>query len=523
MATPGTEALPRAEDHDGERSLAVVDMGSNSFRLVVYRYIPGTWFRMVDEIREAVRLSEGVHDGVLRPKALARAARAVRLYSAYCDTAGIDAIDAVATSAVRDARNQDEALAVLRADGLPARVLPADEEAWYGFLGAVNASTLGTGWFLDIGGGSLQVGRVRDRHLERSVSRALGAVRLTERHLTGDQRSRKEMRALRAHVARELGTEPWIGGGGRVVGVGGAVRTLAVMHQRRVRHPLLDPQGYVMGRDDLADLIDDLMALPAPQRSRLPGLKPDRADIILAAALAIDEALAVIGADALEVCAHGLREGVMYEHYAAGGDPVLPDVRRTSVINAAVRFGYERDHAAHVAHLALALFDATAALGLHAGDPAEREIVWAAGILHDVGVLVDYSAHHRHAEYLVLNTGLPGFDHRELALVATLVRGHRKGVPPLDAYAALLRPGDGGLVARGVAVLRVAEQLDRARAGQVYGLRCRPEAGELVIEVDAHGDPTLALWSAEREREFVEQAFGRSPRLVASGVSPRPT
>ncbi|HWH15435.1 MAG TPA: hypothetical protein VNT51_11875, partial [Miltoncostaeaceae bacterium] len=196
----------------GVRTLAVIDMGSNSFRLVVFAFAPGRWFRMTDEIREPVRLSEGVREGVLQPAALARAGRAARLYAAYCAGAGVDVIDAVATSAVRDARNQAEALEVLGAGGLPVRVLSEAEEARYGFLGAVNATTLRDGWFLDIGGGSMQVGRVRDRHLEHSMSRPLGAVRLTEAHLTGDQRSRREARALRRRVEAELAAMPWMGG-----------------------------------------------------------------------------------------------------------------------------------------------------------------------------------------------------------------------------------------------------------------------------------------------------------------------
>jgi len=505
--------LGPAERARGGRTVAVIDMGSNSFRLVVYAFVPGRWFRLVDEIRESVRLSEGVRDGVLQPAALARAGRAARLYAAYCTGAGVDVVDAVATSAARDARNQPEALEVLRAGGLPVRVLSEDEEARYGFLGAVNATTLSDGWFLDIGGGSMQVGRVRDRRLERSVSRPLGAVRLTEAHLTGEQRSRREARHLRRRVAAELAAMPWMGGGGRLVGVGGAIRTLAVMHQRATRHPFYDPQGHVLDRAALAGLVDDLLAVPAAQRARLPGLKPDRADIILAAALAVQEAMEQVGAETLEVCAHGLREGVMYEHYAGDGDPLLPDVRRASVYNAAERFAYEPAHAEHVAALALRLFDAWADLGLHGGDPAERELLWAAGILHDVGVLVDYSSHHRHGEYLVLNTGLPGFDHRELALVAILVRGHRKSAPSTEAYAPVLRAGDDAVVARGTAALRLAEQLDRARAGQVRDLHCRVEGGVLTIEVHAD-EPTLALLSAERERVYAERALGMPVRLV---------
>ena len=227
----------------------------------------------------------GSPTGGIAPVALARAERAAHLYAAYCDAAGIHTVDVVATSAVREAANQREVLDVLSIGRLAVRVLSAEQEAWYGYLGVVNGSTLADGWFVDLGGGSMQIGRVDARRLTRSMSAPLGAVRLTEAFLTGDQRDAKQIAALRAHVRTVLESYDWIGGNGRIVGIGGALRTLAVMQQRAERGPLIDPHGHRMSRQALAATIDALIELPAGQRSRLPGLRADRADIILAAAL----------------------------------------------------------------------------------------------------------------------------------------------------------------------------------------------------------------------------------------------
>ncbi len=149
-----------------ERRLAVIDMGSNTFRLVVFRYRPAGPFQLVDEIRDAVRLSGGAGPEGLHPEALERAAHTTRLYAAFCAASEVDTVAAVATSAVRDAANRDEALAALSAEGaLEVRVLSAEEEAWYGYLGAVNSTTLGDGHVLDLGGGSVQVSQVLGRSL----------------------------------------------------------------------------------------------------------------------------------------------------------------------------------------------------------------------------------------------------------------------------------------------------------------------------------------------------------------------
>ncbi len=507
-------------DASTERTRAVIDMGSNSFRLVIYHHSPEGWFRLVDEIREPVRLSEGVRDGNIGASAIARAAHAAQLYGAYCDAAGINTVDVVATSAVRDAKNQAEVLAALNSGRLKVRVLSTEDEAWYGYLGVVNGSTLTDGWFMDLGGGSAQIGQVSDRRLRRQMSAPLGAVRLTEAFLTGDQQNQKQIAALRAHVRATLDADRWIGGGGRLVGIGGALRTLAVIQQRANRSPIIDPNGHHMTRDALGATIEMLVDLPVRHRARIGGLRQDRADIILAAALTIDEILTAIGTDVLEVCGQGLREGVFLEHFLTPADPpLLKDVRRSSVLNAAEGFGYERAHAHQIAHVALMGFDATAALGLHSADNEERELLWAASILHDVGVLVDYSAHHRHSEYLVVNAGLPGFSHREIALISSMVRGHRKGIPSLERYEELLLAGDDMRFARGVALLRLAEQLERAKAGQIHALTCTRTPQGIAFHAICNGDPSLALWSATQELEHLEGAFGTTVQISGSARS----
>ena len=515
-ANPCTDLPVNGAAAPGEPTrIAVVDLGSNSFRLVVFHYQRGRWFRMVDEIREPVRMSAGADETGIQPRALARAERAVRLFGAYAEAVGIETVDAVATSAARDAANSAEVLATLGSGGFPVRVLTAAEEARYGYLGVVNATTLRDGWFLDIGGGSMQIGRVDDRLLTRSMSWPLGAVRLTEGFLSGDQTSKSELRALRKHVATLLADVEWLAPGGRLIGVGGAVRTLAVIDQRRRRHPVPGPSGHRLTREALTEIEQELAALPASQRARVSGLKPDRADIILAAAVAIGAAMDRLDAKRIEVCGEGLREGIFFEHYLAPGDPpLLTDVRRTSVLNAVTHFGVDRPHADHVTALALSIFDGTAQIGLHNGDRAERDVLWAASMLHDIGVSIDYSAHQKHSEYLVMNAGLPGFDHREVALIATLARGHRKGMPSLEPITGVLREADEALFLRCAACLRLAEQLDRARAGQVASLICRRSKAGVEIALEATADPRLAMWSAESEAPIFARAFGHPLELV---------
>jgi exopolyphosphatase/guanosine-5'-triphosphate,3'-diphosphate pyrophosphatase len=179
------------------------------------------------------------------------------------------------------------------------------------------------------------------------------------------------------------------------------------------------------------------------------------------------------------------------------------------VINLACAYDADFRHVEHVARLALELWDALAAAGLHAGDPLERDLLWAAAMLHDIGTVVDYDDHHKHSRYLILNAGLPGFTPRETALVGQMARYHRKGQPALGEFEALAAKGDDGLLDRCATALRVAEQLERPRDQTVRGLSVEVADGHVALRLEHSQDVTVARWAAERQRELFRRAFGR--------------
>jgi exopolyphosphatase/guanosine-5'-triphosphate,3'-diphosphate pyrophosphatase len=168
----------------------------------------------------------------------------------------------------------------------------------------------------------------------------------------------------------------------------------------------------------------------------------------------------------------------------------------------------------HVARLALAMFDALASDGLHPGDPAERELLWTAAVLHDIGMTIDYDDHHKHSRYLVLNAGLAGFTQREVALVGQAVRYHRKGDPDLGPFRALTRAGDTASLARMAVLLRLAEALERSRDQLVREVDVRTQDGTVQIALLAEGDVSVATWAARRETELFGRTFGRGLEIA---------
>jgi exopolyphosphatase/guanosine-5'-triphosphate,3'-diphosphate pyrophosphatase len=500
-----------------DRRTAVVDLGSNSFRLVVFQTGEGGWWKRTDGLTEMVRLGGDLEpDGGLSPQRMAHALETLRVFAAFCSTNGLERvqIEAVATSAIRDAPNGGGFVERARAEtGLPIRILSQEDEARFSYVAAVNSTSLRDGIVLDLGGGSLELVAVRDRDALEVASWPLGSVRMTESHLAGDGAAKASaISKLREHVRDELASASWVSDPAtpheRLVGLGGTVRNLAAAACRIAELPLDSVQGYVLSAAALEELIEQLAARPSAERDRLPGIKSGRGEVILAGAVVLAAVLEATGATGIEVTESGLREGIFLAGLLAPVDPPLvPDVRTTSVRNLARQHGVDLVHAEHICALAHQLLEGLPGVGLPA--PGEPELVEAAALLHDVGLAVDYDDHHKHSSYLILGAGLPGFTPREVALIALMARYHRKGTPQLGALAPLCEPGDEELLLRGSALLRIAEQLERNRDQVVRAARLRRTGDDTVeLELDAVGDDTVARWGAERQGDLFARAFG---------------
>ncbi len=495
-----------------ERRLAVIDLGSNSFRLVVFTHADD-WWKRTDEIYEPVRVGEHQEaGGPLQPEPMERALETIALFAHFCRAAGIAQVRPLATSAIREAANRKAFVrAARKRSGLEVEVLSREQEARYGYLAVVNSTTLTDGVALDIGGGSMQLTHVAGRRDEAARSWRLGAVVTTERFLAGERVKPKQLKALREHVHAELGSAPWLRDApGRLAGIGGTVRNLAAAVMLEAGLPSYGVQGFQLERAALGALVERLAGLTPAGRRRVPGVKPERGDVILAGAVVVQAVMEAGGFDALEVTEAGLREGVFFETLLAGSDPPLfDDVRAASVRNLAAQYHPDAAHTAHVARLALEIWDALAQAGVHPGKAEERELLWASAVLHDIGTAVDYDDHHKHSRYLILNAGLPGFSPRETALIGQAARYHRKGQPGLREFAPLAGKGDDALLARCAAVLRVAEQLERPRDQAVRHAEVVVTDGRVELRLETRGDAAVSRWGAERQADLFRRAFGR--------------
>ena len=474
--------------------VAVIDLGSNTARVILMNTVPGYSFRLEDEIREVVRLRQGMTADGLSPEAVERALFTLRLFSRFSRSVGADVILATATSAVRDAANGPACVDRVREEiGLELRILDGEREAYYGTIGALNEVAIGACVVLDIGGGSAQLSEVRDRRYRRGVSLTLGALALSERFVNSDPATKREIKALREEIEVQLDSVAWVGelAGVELVGLGGTIRNLAKIDAAARGYPLNTLHGYRLSRDAVDQSIANFRKLSLVERQKIPGISSDRADVILAGALVLAAVFRRLDIGELTISTSGLREGIFFEHFLRDlPEPVMPDVRSFGVLNMARNYRYHEQHANQVKFLAGRLFEELAPL--HGYGPPERELLEAAALLHDLGTVIAYDGHHRHSQTLIHYNGLAGFTPRDIALIALLARFHRKGRPDPAGYEDLLKKRDTAVLTRLAAILRLAEFLERGRNAIVSDVLIDWDDEELRITVVATEHPAVA-------------------------------
>src|SRR5437773_1500610 len=324
------------------------------------------------------------------------------------------------------------------------------------------------------------------------------------------------------------------GGAARVIGTSGTVNTLVAMAAgARGQDPARLHGAHATARE-VTRVRRRVLALPAGRRAELPGMDAKRVDLMPAAAVLVDLVLARTGAPQLMACAWALREGVLLDLAGVRRDPMAGAEydRQRAVEALAARFVGANAHGRHVARLALALFDGTAAaLGLPA---TARELLHHAALLHDIGHAIEHNRHHHHSCYLIRNAELVAFDPLEIEIMAQVARGHRKQIPKLADPELRVLPGAARRVVRALAaLLRTADGLDREQLRVVRRLAVTLSRARLVIEVEADGDEAeLDLWAADRRAELLGRLLDRPvvlrrtrrgaaalPQLRASGAS----
>ncbi|MFI5184204.1 MAG: HD domain-containing protein [Vicinamibacteria bacterium] len=514
--------------------LAAIDLGSNSFHMVIVDVSASGAFQVVDREKEMVRLGAStLSRGQLSGPAMSRGLAALTKYKRLARTRRVDKILAVATSAIREARNGEDFLERIgRETGLWAKAISGEDEGRLIYLAALHSVHLEgkRALVVDIGGGSLEMALGAGSRLETVVSKKLGVLRMTERFVRSDPLSAKDEESLVAHVEEAVTEDAEhlkAAGYECVIGTSGTILALGALALQEETGRAPEALHHVTVKAEaIRSLRKRLVASDSRSRLRMAGLDERRADIIVAGAVILDTLLSRLGVQELILCEWSLREGILL-NYIHGHPRSLaraeayPDVRRRSVVALAERCLYEEAHASVVAGLALSLFDQTK--GLHGLGDDERPLLEYAALLHDVGHHISYPGHHKHTYYLIKNGDLRGFDPLEIEVIASVARYHRRGHPRRkdDGYGEL--PKTWRRAVRVLAgCLRIADALDRSHRQVVGAVAVTERGGVVRILCDAGGNSDLEMWGAPRRAELLSEELGRAIRIETRALAEAP-
>jgi exopolyphosphatase/guanosine-5'-triphosphate,3'-diphosphate pyrophosphatase len=516
-------ALSSKSPEPGER-LGAIDVGSNSIRLLVAEFDPQGGFKVVDEVKDQPRLAAGLAESNrLDEFAMARAIQTLGRMREVAERRGVRRISAVATSAVREAENGKSFIDRVRREvGIPLRIIDTDTEAQLSWRSVAHHFPLASGRALvaDIGGGSLELIGAINGLVELTSSLPLGAVRLTEKYLFEGRSRSKEVANLRGKVRKQLKKagrwREW--NNVTVIGSGGTFTNLARMVLSRRGHPIESVHGEVVKTAEVEQLLEWLCTLSVERRRTVPGLNPQRADIILAGLAVTAELLNMVEARSLTVSAFGLREGLLLEMIGQSAPRTADPLRAMREFVESCQG--DRRHVEQVRSIGLSLFDRLC--NVLGADQSERPLLEAACLLHDVGQVVSYRKHHRHSFQLIMHAERLNFTSRDRYLAALISRYHRrKGPNPKHEEFARLDKDEQAIVRRLSGILRVADGLDRGHTSAVERVSTRLTEDRLSIRATPRlrgADLSLECWGAAKKSDVLARLLGREVRVLPAVV-----
>ena len=497
---------------------AAVDIGSNSVRMMAADVSHGET-RILEQDRQVTRLGESVfRSGRISKEALDFLCATLARMSAAYTRLGILGLRAVATSAVRDAGNQDEFIQRTgHALGSKIEIISGPEEARLIHLGVESRwprpkeRTL----IVDVGGGSAELIISQNGQLIDAVSKPLGAVRLTEVFLQSDPPRPEELHRLSSYIEEKLASF-WKQHGAekfdRAVATSATAAALvcAVNQVPRAKRDTAD--GMKASASQIDELFQAIASSDLNVRRKMVGIGPKRAEIIIAGACVFRAVLKLFGHKSLYYSAAGVRDGIIADLAQRGVGRELAQLsreQRAVVEGMAKRYGVSLRHVRQVACLTQRLFEILQPF--HQLPAAAGKLLEAAGLLHDIGHFVSATSHHKHSAYLVANSDLPGFTDKERLTIAALCRFHRKSMPQSrHSHFQALEPDAKRIVTCLAPLLRLADALDRGHEARVTEVTSSARDGSVTILIDAQDDPDLEIWAASEAARTFEESYGQS-------------
>ncbi|MDR3216983.1 MAG: Ppx/GppA family phosphatase [Clostridiaceae bacterium] len=502
--------------------IAIIDLGSNSARLVLVNIMEGGYFVVFDELKETVRLGQDMElDGFLKPPRIAQTIKTLKMFKRLCDANGISKIFAYATSAVRRAKNQKSFLDEVAANcGIKIKVLTKEEQATLVYQGAINSLDVPKGFIMDIGGGSTQFIYYNRRNLINYETLPFGSITLTDLFKNDSDDPTVRAEKIEAFITENLQKISWlpqVEPDTQFVGVGGTFRNLGRISKMYRRYPFDMSHNYVVPEDEFkTGIYDTIKTYDLDKTMKIKGLSSGRADIFPSALAAINSVFNYMKFDKVIISGCGLREGAMFRYAVPTTvEKPLSDVLGHSIMTLMNYFDINVQHAEHVYYLSMQLYKQLKVL--HKLPRACVKVLRVASLLHDSGMRIKYYDHQYHSSYIILNSNLYGISHKDLVMAAFVAAGHRKASfssGDLLRYREMFTPEDIDAIKKLSVILRIAESFDRSMCGLITGLNCDVLGDSVIMKTETEGDCSLEIKDALTCASDFRRSYGKNLEIL---------
>lgn len=501
--------------------IGIIDLGSNSARLVIVSLFSDGHFMVVDELKESVRLGQDMErDGFLKPQRVAETIKTLKMFKKLCDASGVTRIIAVATAAVRRAKNQRSFLDEIQATcGIKIRVLSAEEEATYVYRGVINSMDIPKGLILEIGGGSTKIVYYNRRNMLYHETLPFGAVTLTDLFKEDSLKPEEQAAKVEEFFTEQLKKLDWLkelDPDTRMIGVGGSFRNVFKISKMVKKYPLDIVHNYTISMEDFDAIYDTVKVLDIDKRKKIKGLSTSRADILPAALAIIKAFMNYVNMESFSISGYGLREGIMFNQaLPTTEEKPISDVLGYSLLTLIKYYDSKERHVEHVVSLSVQLFKQLRVL--HKFPRQYLKILKIAATLHDCGMRIKYYNHPKHSQYMILNSSLCGVSHREIVLAAFVAGSHRKDELNMNEwlkYKDIVLEEDLDAVKKLGVMLRIAESLDRSMSGTIRSINCDVLGDSVIMKTEVDGDATLEIRDALTANGDFKRCFRKNLEIL---------
>ncbi|TFE03665.1 Ppx/GppA family phosphatase [Jeotgalibacillus sp. R-1-5s-1] len=499
---------------------AVIDIGSNTIRLVIYDYEPKKGMREIENIKTVARLKSFLdEENKLNEKGLTLLKEALLAFNEIIDYHGIQDVRAAATAAIRQAVNQQEIVSRMKAEtGVNINILTEEEEAYFGYLAVIHSTPVLSAVTVDIGGGSTEVTYYEHKQLIHSHSFPFGAVSLKKDFMAGDQMTQNEHKKLIRFLKSEFNSLGWLKNKKvPIVAIGGSARNVAQIHQQLIKYPVAGVHQYWMEEKDLHETNDMLTAMSKEDLEKLDGLSSDRTDIIAPASQVFCELYKIVDAKGFMFSKKGLREGIvlkeLMKRYTA---PLSKDnVFMESLNELAFDYSIDKEQAEQMVSLTTELYSHLCAVGVLKENEEDLQLIKRGAYLYYLGDYIDSDSSSQHTFYIIGNRSIDGILHRDRIKIAAVASFKSKSMlyQFMDPFTDWFTNEEMETIRVIGALVKFAYSLNGSKRNIINQLEIRKKNDDLIMTLFAEGRTIAEEYQAGKQKKHLEKALKMNIQL----------